>query len=123
MPDFGHHVRRQREALRRSDPRYSVRQLAGRIGVEPSYLSKIERQLEPPPSEAKIRALARELGEDPDSLLAMAGKIATDLQVVIRKRPLLFSKLIRELRNLPDATVLRLIQSLSKAKTKRRTRD
>ena len=123
MAGFGQYVRRQREALRLDSPRFSVRQLAYRIGVEPSYLSKVERQLEPPPSEAKIRALAKELGEDPDSLLAMAGKVASDLQVTIRKRPLLFSKLIRELRNLPDATVLRLIQSLSAGKSKRRTRD
>ena len=65
MPRFGTHIRRQREALRREDSRYSVRQLAGRIGVEPSYLSKVERELEPPPSEPKIQALAAELGEDP----------------------------------------------------------
>jgi transcriptional regulator with XRE-family HTH domain len=123
MPRFGTHIRRQREALRRDDPRYSVRQLARRIGVEPSYLSKVERELEPPPSEPKIRALARELGEDPDSLLAMAGKVSIDLQIAIRKRPLLFARLIRELRNLPDTTVLRLIQNLQTGKTKRRNRD
>lgn len=123
MPRFGTHIRRQRETLRHEDPRYSVRQLAARIGVEPSYLSKVERELEPPPSEPKIRALAAELGEDPDSLLALAGKVSIDLQIAIRKRPLLFARLIRELRNLPDSTVLRLLKNLNSGKTKGRSRD
>ena len=61
----------------------SVRQVAARVGVEPSYLSKVERGREAPPSEPKIRALARELNEDPDDLLAMAGKVAGDLQEVV----------------------------------------
>jgi len=116
MPRFGTFVRRQREALRKEDPRFSVRQLAARIGVEPSYLSKVERDLESPPSEAKIRALASELGEDPDSLLALAGKVSADLQVAIRRRPLLFSRLIRELTNLPDEAVLRLVQNVQSGK-------
>ena len=63
MPKFGAHIRRRRESLRASDPSYSVRQVARRIGVEPSYLSKVERDLESPPSEARVRALASELGE------------------------------------------------------------
>ena len=119
MLKFGPHLRRQREALRQEDPRFSVRQLAARIGVEPSYLSKVERALEPPPSEGKIRALARELGEDPDSLLALAGKVAVDLQAAIRRRPLLFSQLIRELRNQPDSTVRRLIRTVRTGKTRK----
>jgi len=38
--------------------------VAQRIGVEPSYLSKIERGLETRLSEEATRALAAELGED-----------------------------------------------------------
>ena len=91
---------------------FSLRQLAGRIGVEPSYLSKIERGLEPRPSEETTRALALALGEDPDVLLAMAGKVSGDLQEIIRKRPLLFAQLIRELKNLPDHAVLRLAREV-----------
>ncbi len=34
---------------------FSIRQVAVRIGVEPSYLSKVERGEEAPPSEEKIR--------------------------------------------------------------------
>jgi HTH-type transcriptional regulator, competence development regulator len=91
---------------------FSLRQLARRVGVEPSYLSKIERGLEPRPSEETTRALARELGEDPDLLLAMAGKVSRDLQEIIRKRPQLFAQLIRELKNMPDRAVLRLVREV-----------
>ncbi len=91
---------------------FSLRQLAGRVGVEPSYLSKIERGLEPRPSEETTRALARELGEDPDLLLAMAGKVSGDLQAIIRKRPRLFAQLIRELKDMPDQAVLRLVREV-----------
>jgi transcriptional regulator with XRE-family HTH domain len=91
---------------------FSLRQLAGRVGVEPSYLSKIERGLEPRPSEETTRALALELGEDPDALLAMAGKVSRDLQEIIRKRPQLFAQLIREMKNMPDHAVLRLVREV-----------
>ena len=91
---------------------FSLRQLAGRIDVEPSYLSKIERGLEPRPSEATTRALALALGEDPDTLLAMAGKVSADLQAIICKRPQVFAQLIRELKNLPDQAVLRLVREV-----------
>lgn len=91
---------------------FSLRQLAMRIGIEPSYLSKIERGLEPRPSEDTTKAIALELGEDPDGLLAMAGKVSSDLQDIIRKRPQLFSQLIRELKNMPDHAVLRLVREV-----------
>lgn len=109
---FGTFVRDRRELLRESDARFSVRQVAQRIGVEPSFLSKVERGEVPPPSEVKIVALAQELGEDPDMLLALAGKVSTDLQEVIRKRPELFAALIRELRDMPDHAVLRVVREV-----------
>jgi transcriptional regulator with XRE-family HTH domain len=109
---FGPYIRDRREKLRRDDPRFSVRQVADRIGVEPSFLSKVERDEVPPPSEEKIVALARDLDEDADVLLAMAGKVSSDLQRVIRKRPELFAALIREMKNLPDQAVLRLVREV-----------
>ena len=109
---FGQYIRDRREALRASDRRFSVRQVADRIGVQPSYLSKVERGQQAPPSEAKIRALAQDLGEDEDVLLAMAGKVSSDLQAVIRQRPKLFAELIREMKDLPDRAVLRLVREV-----------
>ncbi len=112
MTHFGQEVRQTRERLRREDPRFSLRQVAQRIGVEPAYLSKIERGEVPPPSEATTVKLAKELGEDPDVLLAMAGKVSSDLQEVIRKRPKLFADLIRELKKAPDHAILKVVREV-----------
>ncbi len=112
MTHFGQEVRQTRERLRREDPRFSLRQVAQRIGVEPAYLSKIERGEVPPPSEATTVKLAKELGEDPDVLLAMAGKVSSELQEVIRKRPKLFADLIRELKKAPDHAILKVVREV-----------
>ena len=109
---FGAYLRKRREAKREDDPRYSVRQVAGRIGVQPSYLSKVERGDEAPPSEPRILALAEDLGEDPDVLLALAGKVSGDLQAIIRRRPVLMAELIRELKSLPNHAVLRIVREV-----------
>ncbi len=110
--EFGEYVRERREALRRDDPRFSVRQVAARIGVEPSYLSKVERGEQPPPSEATIVALAADLGEEPEVLLAMAGKVSSDLLRIIRERPRLFSDLLRSLKDMPSHALLRLVREV-----------
>jgi HTH-type transcriptional regulator, competence development regulator len=112
MSAFGEYVRQRREERRADDAQFSVRKVAAAIGVEPSYLSKIERGEQPPPSERTIVALAKELGEDCDFLLALAGKVSEDLLKIIRKRPKLFAELIRELKNMPDHAVLRLVREV-----------
>lgn len=113
---FGDYARARREELRSTDRRYSLRQVAKRIGVEPSYLSKVERGDQSPPSEQKIIALARDLNEDPDVMLALAGKVSSDLQKIIRKRPHLFADLIRQLKDMPDNAVLRLVREVGDGK-------
>jgi len=95
---FGNYLRQRREALRAQNLEFSLRKLAARIGVQPSYLSKIERGDEPPPTEARIRDLARELDEDPDILLALAGKVSSELQEIVRRRPKLMGELLREMK-------------------------
>ena len=112
MGSFGDHLRKVRERRREDDRSFSVRQLAGRVGVEPSYLSKVERGQQPPPSEKTILALAAELEEDPDILLALAGKVSAELKAVILKRPKLFADLIRELKDMPDHAVLRIAREV-----------
>ncbi len=112
MTHFGPTVRAVRERLREDDRRYSVRQVAGRVGIEPAYLSKIERGEVAPPSEATTVRLAKELGEDPDVMLALAGKVSADLQAIIRKRPRLFAELIRQLKKAPDQAVLRVVREV-----------
>jgi transcriptional regulator with XRE-family HTH domain len=112
MSDFGDFVRSARERRQTADPRYSLRKVAERVDVEPSYLSKVERGEVAPPSEATIVRLAADLGEDADVLLAMAGKVSSDLQEIIRRRPALFAELLRELKKAPEHAILRLVREV-----------
>lgn len=91
----------------------SLRQVAMKIGVEPAYLSKVERDLTPPPSEAKVVALADVLGEDTDLLLAMAGKVSSDLIAIIQARPRLFGELLRQLKEQPDHAILHIVRQVT----------
>ena len=109
---YGSHIRRIREERRSTARSYSLRQVAKRIGVEPAYLSKIERSEAPPPSEVVTRKLADELNEDVDVLLAMSGKVSSDLRDIILKRPALFADLIRQLRGTPDDAILRIVREV-----------
>ena len=97
-------------ALLSKDKNYSLRRVALACGLEPSFLSTVERGVTPPPSEVKIKALAAALNEDPDVLLAMAGKVSTDLQEVIRDRPQLFAELLRQLKHAPDRSLTGMVR-------------
>lgn len=112
MTGFGDYVRTVRETRAQKDPRFSLRQVAARIDVEPAYLSKVERGLVSPPSEATILRLAADLGEDPDMLLALAGKVSSDLQRIILRRPKQFAELIRQLKDAPDHAMLKLVREV-----------
>ena len=109
---FDEYIRQAREALQESDRTFSLRQVAARVGIEPAYLSKIERGVFPPPSEEVIVKLAGVLGEDRDVLLALAGKLSSDLQQIIIQRPRLFSELLRQLREAPDHAILRVVREV-----------
>jgi len=113
---FGQYLRDKRMALFAKDRRYSLRQVAMRIGIEPSYLSKVERGERAPLSEEKVIALAEELGEDKNVILALAGKISRDLQGVIRKRPRLFAQLLQELKDAPDHAIVSIIREIRDGK-------
>ena len=102
---FGSHVRARRESRLQESATYSLRQVAGRVGVEPAYLSKVERDVVNPPSERTIRRIAEDLGDDPDMLLAMAGKVSEDLRKIIVANPEPFARLLQELKKQPEDKV------------------
>ena len=106
---FGKRIRDQRETLLALDPAFGLRQTAARAGVEPSYLSKLERGLARPPSEATISRLAQAVGLDRDELLALAGKLAADVQQAILRRPKVLAALVRQFAKVSDEAVQRVI--------------
>jgi transcriptional regulator with XRE-family HTH domain len=109
---FGSYVRGLRERLLETDRAYSLRQVAVRCGITAAYLSRVERGDVAPPGEETLIKLAQELGEDPDVMLAMAGKISADLRSAILSRPQLFAELIRAIKSMPDNAVLRIVREV-----------
>lgn len=110
--EFGGFLRERRLAKAAADPAFSLRQMAERVGIEPSYLSKIERGEQAPPGEETIRRIAVELGEDEDATLALAGKVSSDLLAIIRERPALVAELLRAIRDAPTKEVAKLAREV-----------
>ena len=106
--NFGKYARGKRLELLKQSGKYTLRQVARAIRVQPSFISKVEHG-QVLPSEGKIIELARVLKENPDVLLAVAGKVTKELRDVITRRPTLFGQLIRHLKDAPDQALLRLI--------------
>jgi HTH-type transcriptional regulator, competence development regulator len=109
---FGDHVRQLREERSLEDPAFSLRQVAVRCRITPAYLSRVERGEAAPPGEETVTRLAESLGEDPDVLLALAGKVSSDLRAAIMARPKLFAELIRAVKEMPDHAALRLVRDV-----------
>lgn len=75
--------------------RLSQRALAERVGIDFTYLSKIENGRVEPPSEGVLQRIAKELadklGRDEtelaDELITLAGKIPSDLAETLSRNP------------------------------------
>lgn len=112
MNEFGSYIRKKRESLLQNDRSFSLRQVAGRVGIKPTYLSKIERGELAPPSEQVIRKLAEELIENQDILLALGGKVSQDLKDIILQRPELMAELLRQIKEMPDHAILCVVREV-----------
>jgi HTH-type transcriptional regulator, competence development regulator len=110
---FGALVRHEREARE-----IGLREMAKMIGVSPTYLSKIERDEFDPPAEEKVRKIAEIIGRDPDELLALAGRVASDLTDIIRQRPREMADFLRAAKGLTADEMARLARQAQKAKDK-----
>jgi transcriptional regulator with XRE-family HTH domain len=80
---FGKRIRE----LRKREDNMSLRELARRTAISKSYLSDIEHGKLPPPAIPKILAIARELKEDPLSLLSLLKKPECDLKTFLKEHP------------------------------------
>jgi HTH-type transcriptional regulator, competence development regulator len=60
-----------------------LRGTANLVGVSPTYLSRVENNLEAP-TEEKIQKLAEVLGDSFDELMQLAGKVPADVADVIK---------------------------------------
>ena len=80
--DFGSHLRNLRK-----ERRMTQQQLADAVGIDFTYLSKVENGRVAPPSEDTIREIARELQIDSEDLVLCAGKVDPALKEVAASEP------------------------------------
>ena len=99
MSSLGSYIKERREALSAKHSGYSIRSVAKRIGIHHSYLSKLERGENAPLTEERIHALARLLGEDPEVLMALAGKLSERTTAIIRSDPAAFQESLASLQS------------------------
>lgn len=92
---FGQRIQR----LRR-ERRLTQRQVAADLGLDFTYLSKLENGRGELPGEETVRKLATVLETDEEELLALAGKVPSEL----RSRAQHDLEFARFLRRLPNAT-------------------
>ena len=111
---FGATIRELRE-----ERGIGLRQFARMIEVSATYLSKIEREELPPPAEGRVKEIARLLEQDPDELLALAGKVASDLNEIIRNQPREMASFLRSASGLSGQELERLTKQAKERGTVR----
>lgn len=113
MDSFGTFVRTTREQLQaEKGGEYSLRKVASRLGITPGYLSKLERDDVSLPTEDMILALAADFAVDANVMLAMAGRVSSELQAIIRQRPQLFAEMLAACRDMPDHAIVRIVREV-----------
>jgi transcriptional regulator with XRE-family HTH domain len=105
---FGERLRELRKAKN-----LSQRTLGEKIGIDFTYLSKIESErldFAQYPSEALIRKLAEALDADVDELLLLAKKIPPDIRDRVIERPDAF----RKIASVDDKTLDEILKQIEK---------
>jgi len=96
MKTFGALVRNLRESKGES-----LRHFARDIGVSANFLSSMETGKFAPPGEEKVVLIAEKLGQNKDEMLALAGKVSSDVLEIILQRPKETTSLLRRLKHAP----------------------
>lgn len=102
----------------REEKEIGLRKFADLVGISPTYLSKIERNEFPPPGEEKVIAIARELEKDPDELLALAGRVASDLEEIIQQTPREMATFLRAARGMSPKDIEQLTKQVERKNRK-----
>jgi transcriptional regulator with XRE-family HTH domain len=106
--NFGERIRELRKALN-----LGQRELAKKIGVSHTYVSKIENEkldFGDYPSEELIVKIAKELDANLDELLTLAKKVPDDIKQRVIERPDAF----RKIAELDDEALNKLLKKLDK---------
>ncbi len=91
--NFGDFVRKTR-----LDLNIGLREFATKVGISATYISKMEVGEYAAPKEENIKKMAKILGVNEDKLVAMAGKIPSDLGEIIGREPQLYAAFLRRVK-------------------------
>ena len=79
--EFGVRIRQLRK-----EAGMTLRELAAKVNIDFTYLSKIESGTVPPPSEKVISRLSKALNVGKDELLILAGKLPSDVVQILKNK-------------------------------------
>lgn len=88
---FGEIIRNKRLEMK-----IGLRQFAQKVGLSPTFISKMEVGEYKPPKEENIVKIAKVLHLNIDLLMAKADKVSSDLKNIINKEPELFASFLRK---------------------------
>ena len=116
QPDSGQPTIGQRIREIRKTRNLTQRELADRVGINFTYLSRVENDRlddEQTPREETLQRIARALETDADELLLLARRIPDAYRDRILSRPGVFRKLL----NLSDGALEELLQAVDRQKS------
>jgi len=113
-PSFGKHIRELR-----TQQRLTQRSLAANVDIDVGYISKIEADKVPPPSEKVIERLAEVLEADKDELMTLAGRSSKDLEPIITDNARI-PTILRRARGLSPQDWEKVEQYIEQLKAKKR---
>ena len=82
MKNFGDTIRELRVAQD-----FGLREVAGKVGISPAYLSRIERGKEHPPRPEIIKSIAKVLAADPDVLFRLSSSTDPEVVTYLHRKP------------------------------------
>ncbi len=103
---FGQRIQRLRRELG-----LTQRYVASKLGLDFTYLSKLENGRGEPPGEDTVRKLAKILDTDEEALLALAGKVPSELRIKAQ-RDVEFALFLRRLPDASDSKLREFYKSL-----------
>jgi transcriptional regulator with XRE-family HTH domain len=104
---FGREIQRLR---RDRVPKLTQRAAAEKLGIDFTYLSKLENDRGEPPGEDTVRKMAVLYEADPERLLALAGKVPVELRLRASEDRQ-FAQLLRRLPNLSEDKLRQIYKS------------
>ena len=109
------------QALRalRMEKNVTLRDMARRVDLTPTYLSQVEQDKFSPPTEDRIKQMGQILDlpqEQVDQLVAMAGRVPQDLHDVLDEHPHEMASFLRTARGLTADDIRQLTEEAKRLK-------